>query len=74
MKIIILNNFKRNFARNYVKRWGKAAGEAATLPKPIAAATAAAVVAPVPKVIFSGSPLVKASPSAVIRSANSLVT
>ena len=70
-----------NGHQSLVKTGNKAAGEPATLPpQPIATApatapapaVAAAVVAPVPKVspkvIVSGSPVVKASPSAIIRS------
>ena len=68
-----------NGHQSLVKTGNKAAGEPATPPQPIATtpAAAAAVVAPVPKVspkvsppkvIVSGSPVVKASPSAIIRS------
>ena len=62
-----------NGHQSLVKTGNKAAGEPAKPPQPaIATAAAAAVVAPVPKVspkvIVSGSPVVKASPSAIIRS------
>ena len=65
-----------NGHQSLVKTGNKAAGEPATPPQPIATAPAAPVVAPIPKVspkvspkvIVSGSPVVKASPSAIIRS------